>query len=136
MPRSVVFPPDDVLGPVAASGQLAPGMQAVNVAFRQSPYPTAQEAEVFERLHPGAFGRILAMTEKGQKAAIDASAVAQDYQRDDTRRGHWLGASLTVLAIAVGAAVGIWGNPIVAVAILGVPVFTAISRFVDSVRGK
>jgi len=28
------------------------------------------------------------------------------------------------------------GQMIVAVAILGVPVFTAISRFVDSVRGK
>jgi len=89
-----------------------------------------------ERLSPGAAGRILVMAEKAQQAQITATSMAQQYQRDDTRRGHWLGASLTTLAIIVGAAVGIWGSPIVAVAILGVTVFTAISRFVDSVRGK
>ncbi len=136
-PSQQTLPFNDVLGPAQATGHLAPNVQVgVGLTVNQGAFPAGQDLEVMERLSPGAVGRIITMSETAQRAQIDAAIRAHNYARADTRRGHWLGASLTTLAIIVGAAVGTWGNPVVAVAILGVPVFTAISRFVDSVRGK
>ena len=76
----------------------------------------------------------MTMSEKAQQAQIDATSLAQEYARTDVRRGHWLGSSLTTLAIAGSIVEGIWGNAWVTAAIVGVPVFSTISQIINARR--
>ena len=137
----VVDPPqqsrpfNEVLGPVAATGHLNPKVQ-IGLAVHQGAFPSGQDLEAMERHSPGAVGRILSMAEKAQQAQIEAGTLAQEYARADVQRGQWMGATLTVLAIFGAGVEGIWGNPWVAGAIVGVPVFAAIGKVVDSARTK
>ncbi len=131
-------PFDEVLGPAPASGHLGPPTVQVGVDFtvQQGAFPSGQDLETMERLFPGAVGRLIAMAEAAQGAQVDATAFAQRQAAADTKRGHWLGASLTALALVGAAAEGVWGSVTVACVMLGVPVFSAVKGLIDGVRRR
>ena len=131
-------PFDDVLGPAPASGHLGPPTVQVGVGFtvQQGAFPSGQDLETMERLSPGAVGRLVAMAEAAQSAQVDATALAQRQAAADTKRGHWLGATLTALALVGAAVEGVWGSVTVACVMLGVPVFSAVKGLIDGARRR
>lgn len=102
----------------------------------QGPYPSPEAIEKYERVLPGAFDRILSMAERHQAAQIEDTSRAQEYLRNDMRRVHWLGAGVAFLSIVGAVACTIYGSPVVAVALVGVPVLSVAKALIDSVRAR
>jgi uncharacterized membrane protein len=100
------------------------------------PYPPPEAIERYEKILPGSFNRILTMVENLQQAQIDQSRSAANYARQDIRRGHWLGWSLSVLAFGCALASLYLANPWVAVAFLSLPVMTVAKALIDTVRAQ
>ena len=100
VPPGMAFPYASQLGAMPTA---MPGAVMLVAAQQQSwagPYPPPEAAERFEKLLPGAFERILVMAEKAQTAQTETARDGQRYLRDDTRRGHWLGFAISVIAMA------------------------------------
>jgi uncharacterized membrane protein len=98
------------------------------------PYPPPEAAERFEKLLPGSFNRILTMAEQTQAAQIRINEKAQGYLRDDTRRGHWLGWTSTVLAMIGAAVCALVHEPWVAGLFLSVPVLAVGQALVETTK--
>jgi uncharacterized membrane protein len=102
----------------------------------QGPYPPPDAVRQYEEILPGAFDRMIAMAEQAQAAQIEANNHAQNYLRDDTKRGHWLGFAATCTAM-IGAVVCAWiGQSWVAALFLGVPVMAVAKALVDGARAQ
>lgn len=101
----------------------------------QGPYPPPDAIERYERVLPGAFDRILTMAERVQAAQIEDTKRAQDYLRDDVRRGHWLSTGVTCLAIVGAIVCAGQGWPWVAAALVSVPVMAVARALVEVARG-
>lgn len=116
---------------------MMPFQQIQQVQVRQGQFPPPDEIERYVAVQPDAFDRILKMAERQQEAAITAGAQAMTYQADDIRRGHWLGAATTMLAIAAAGTVSALGGPVaVSIALVGVPVMTVAKALIDSVTAN
>jgi hypothetical protein len=76
--------------------------QSITAQFRSSQFPTSQELEVMERLHPGSTRQILDLVAQRQNAEIDLAKSGQGFQRDDTRRANWMG-FLTIAGVIVAS---------------------------------
>ena len=74
------------------------------------------------------------MAERMEKAKIDQSDKVLTMQADDTRRGHYLGASLGATAMFGAAIMGFAGQPWLAAAFLAVPVMGLAKALVESVK--
>jgi hypothetical protein len=97
-------PPGIVLLPAGANPGAFPvqfaAQQSITAQFRSSPFPPSQELEVMERLQPGSTKRIFDLVEQRQNAEIELAKSGQGFQRNDTRRGNWMG-FVTILGTVV-----------------------------------
>jgi uncharacterized membrane protein len=102
----------------------------------QGTYPPPDAIERYEKVLPGSFDRILRMAEQLQTAQIDAGHDAQQALGRTTRRGHWLGWSIAI--IAMGAALlALWlGNAWVAGLFVGIPVMTIAKALIDTTKSR
>lgn len=115
-----------------------------------APVPPPEAAERFEKLCPGSFERMLRMAEKEQDNQIDVSQKqiaiaknisdqqivlatrAQDFLARDTKRGHWLGAMISILAMIGSITSEVYQQTAIGVAFLGVPLTTVVIAFINS----
>ena len=118
-----------------------PPIQQAQVQLWQGQFPPPDAVEKYEKVLPGSFDRMIAMAERLQAAQIEETRRAQDYTRNDLRRGHWLGFSATLLAIVgasactlVGAIMHENGPLWVAGLLVGVPVMAVAKSLVESAR--
>jgi len=98
--------------------------------------PPPEAIERFEKILPGSFDRILKMAEKQQDAQIKNITQAQNYARNDIRRGHYLGFALSTIAIISAGWFVNEHSPIVAGLCLGVPVLAVAKALIDSARPR
>ena len=115
---------------------LLPAAQAIQQQLWQGPYPPPEAVERYDKVHPGAFARILTMAENMQAAQIDQSKIALGNAHSDIRRGHWLGFSVGALALIGAVVIGLWGNAWLAAAFLAVPVMGLAKALVESTRQR
>jgi hypothetical protein len=121
-----------ILNPFQLGAGLPMGLAQVQVWQGQFPPPEAIER--YERVQPGAFDRILKMAERQQESDIGAARETRLLVQSDTKRGVWLGWSVTVGAI-IGAVVCAYiGQPAVALVLIAVPVMSVAKALVDSSR--
>jgi uncharacterized membrane protein len=142
-PQPVTFSlPPSVLAQLFASAQrqalpYAAGLVQTQMQVWQSQYPPPDAAERFERILPGSFNRILGMAERLQEGQIEATERGQTYAMRDTRRAHWLGWSIAVLAMfgAVGCMLlnYPWG---LAAVFLSVPVMGVAKALIETATSK
>ena len=98
------------------------------------PFPPPAAMKEYESILPGTFARIVAMAEKAQQDQVDTVKFAQESQRRDTRRVHWMAGGVSLMAM-IGAAFCAWiRQPVVAGLFLGVPVFAIAKAFIDSLK--
>jgi len=97
----------------------------------QGQYPPPDALERYEALLPGAFDRMMRMAEQLQAAQIQISQQALQYARADTRRAHWLGWVVAILAMG-GALYALQLNPWVASLFLGIPVMAVAKALIES----
>lgn len=101
------------------------------------PLPSPHDLAGFERVLPGAAERIVSMTEREQEHRHKYESKGLDAAIADTRRGHYLGAGIS--AVAIGGAVGaaLLGAPWPAVvALVGVPVAAMVEAIVTSLSSE
>lgn len=131
------------------------GQAAILASLQQqhawnAPVPPPEAAERFEKICPGSFNRMLRMAEKEQDNQIDLSQKqlaiakktgeeqvvlatrAQDYLATDTKRGHYLGALISILAMVGAGVAAIFHMTALGIAFLGVPVMTVAMAFINS----
>jgi uncharacterized membrane protein len=122
--------------PYTAPGALPVLLQTQQTVVWQGQYPPPDAIERYEKILPGSFDRMIRMAEQLQSAQIKEAESAQNYTQKDTKRGHWLGWSLSVIAI-VGALGCLWLNyPWVAPAFLSLPVLAVAKALVESVKSQ
>ena len=85
---------------------------------------------------PGAFNRLMVMAEKQQDASIAATTEARRAVIADTRRGHRLGFTVTLLAMVGAGGCAYLGQPWVAVTFLGVPVLSVANALINTAKAK
>lgn len=132
IPPAVGVPPGFMLVPSGAS-YLPPGIgsgqfmaqQMVTAQFRSSPFPPPEEIEVLERHYLGATKRIFDLVEQRQTAEIDLAKSGQKFQRDDTRRGNWMGYTVILFVLIAASALfytghGVGGSALLVADVLGV----------------
>jgi uncharacterized membrane protein len=110
-------------------------VQLAQLHVWEGQFPPPETVERYEKIQPGAFDRIIAMAEAAQRAHWADTKRAHDYAQADTRRGQWLGAATTWLAI--GAALGcivFARNSWAAVAFLSVPVMAVAKSLIESAK--
>jgi uncharacterized membrane protein len=111
-----------------------PGIVQQQAQHWQGPYPPPDAVERYERVLPGTFNRLITMAEQLQAAQIEQSGRIIDLTHAENKRGHWLGFSSTVIAMA-GAVVCVWMNaPWLAVAFLSVPVMAVGQALVETAK--
>jgi uncharacterized membrane protein len=115
---------------------LLPAAQAIQQQLWQGPYPPPEAVERYDKVHPGAFARILTMAENMQAAQVEQSKIALTNAHSDTRRAHWLGFSVGALALIGAVVIGLWGNAWLAAAFLAVPVMGLAKALVESARQR
>lgn len=119
--------------------QLPAGMQlgvAAQVQVWQGQFPPPEAIERYEQVMPGAFDRIVSMAERQQVSVIDATADVRKIMSRDTQRGHWLGWSVTVGSLLGAVVCAYLNQPVVAVALVAVPVMSVAKALIDSSRAK
>lgn len=120
-----------VLGPALGVQQIA----ALQLQVWQGQFPPPDAVEAYNRASPQAFDRMITMAEKLQDAQIELNSKGADAARADTRRGHYLGSTVTLSALA-GAVACAWLNqPWVAAILCGVPVLSVANILVANARG-
>jgi uncharacterized membrane protein len=102
----------------------------------QGQYPPPDAVERYDKVLPGAFDRIVRMVEQLQAAQIDTARRAQEYLRADTRRGHWLGWSIAILAMGAALAALWLGNAWVAGLFVGIPVMTIARALIETTKSQ
>lgn len=132
--------PQVVLG-VPPGLVLPAGLAASHVALQQiqvwqGQFPPPEAIERYEQVMPGAFDRLMKMAELQQAASISANSEARTLLSSDTRRGHWLGFSVTCAAMACALVCAIVREPWVAGIFLSVPVLSVAKALIDSAKGS
>lgn len=93
----------------------------------EGPLPPPAALEHFNRVIPNGADRIMQMVELEQSHRHQQDSRALDAQIKDYRRGHWLGAGVSAVAI-LGAVLTAYlgGHFMVSIALVGLPVATII----------
>lgn len=99
-----------------------PSMQA-GVAMLQAnvwngPFPPPEAVQLYEKTLPGAFDRILTMSEKRQAAEIEISLKSTDAAIADAKRGNYMGFIVTLVALVGGLELVFRGRPIAGLTII------------------
>jgi len=100
----------------------------------QGPYPPPDAVERYERVLPGTFNRLITMAEQLQAAQIAQSDKVIDLTHAENKRGHWLGASTTVLAMAAALGCVALNQPWIALAFVSVPVMAVAKALVETAK--
>ena len=96
------------------------------------PLPHPADLDQFDRLIPNGAERIFVMVEQEQAHRIKHGNTVLNATIADTRRGHWLGGTISVIAIAGSVlAVYIGAHPTVSVALVGLPLATVIRSMIQ-----
>lgn len=97
------------------------------------PLPPPGALAQFDTIIPNGAERIMAMVEREQQHRIDQEAAILEATIRDTRRGHWLGGAVSVLAL-VGCVFSVYlgAHPAVSVALVSLPVVAIIQAIVRS----
>jgi uncharacterized membrane protein len=122
--------------PAALLGQLPKSAMKIQAQFWQGQLPPPDAMEHYEKVLPGSFDRILKMAERQQIGQIDNINLAQSYASRDVRRGHYLGFSLSALAMLAAAWFVHEHQPYIAALCLGVPVLSVARAFIDGAQPK
>lgn len=97
------------------------------------PMPPPAILEEFERITPGAAERILNLTEKETAHRIEWEHKALDANIGESRRGQWLGAGISALAVVGAVWTALAGvHYAVPIVLVGVPVMAIARAIVDS----
>jgi uncharacterized membrane protein len=110
------------------------GLQQTHVWQGQFPPPDAIER--YEAVLPGAFDRLMKMAEEQQAAQIAQAKQANDYHRADIRRGHWLGAGVTLIAMSCALIALDMGSVVVATLFLSVTVMAVGRALIETTRSQ
>ena len=100
----------------------------------QGQYPPPEAVEHYERVLPGAFERIIAMTERLQAAQIEEAREIRVNTKSDSRRGHYLGFCASIFAMLCAVFCTWLGYPWVGGLFLGVPVMSIGNALINSAR--
>ena len=133
-PPFISMPPGFAL-PGLPVGAVA-GLSLQQVQVWQGQFPPPDAVERYEVALPGSFDRIIRMAERQLDASVEGASEARHYLREDSRRGHWLGWSVTVAALAGAVTCAFIGQPWVAGALVAVPVMGVAKALIDSSQNK
>lgn len=111
---------------------LFPVQQIQQVQVWQGQFPPPDAIERYVAVQPDSFHRILVMAEKSQDATVTANMRAMELQASDTRRGQYLGASVTIGAIVGAVILGALGQQWIAGLLVSVPVLSVANVLIDS----
>jgi uncharacterized membrane protein len=103
-----------------------------NIQVWAGQFPPPEIVERYEALEAGTFSRLISMAERAQFAQIAAAEEGRRFQRDDTRRGHYLGFTLATISVVAGVICAYLKQPVVAGLCLGVPVLAVARSLIDS----
>ena len=97
------------------------------------PLPPPRALEQFDSIIPNGAERIMAMVEREQQHRINQESAILEATIRDTRRGHWIGGTVSVLAL-VGCVFSVYlgAHPAVSVALVSLPVVAIIQAIVRS----
>lgn len=99
--------------------------------------PRPDDFARFGEIVPDAPERILRMAEREQQHRIDLEAQIVPANNAAGRRGQWLGAGISVLAMVLAVLVVVLDGPWqVAVALLGVPVLSVARSLVTAIKAR
>ena len=99
--------------------------------------PRPEDFGKYSEIVPDAPERILRMAEQEQQHRINLESQMVPADVLAGKRGQWLGAAISVLALSLAAIVSILGGPWqVSVALVGVPVLSVARSLVSAWRSK
>lgn len=112
--------------------------QHITSARWQGPLPPPAALQQFDQILDGGAERIFKMAEAEQKHRIEserealfANIKAQQIEGRAIKRGHYLGAALSVVAtIAAVVSAHIGAHPSVSIALIGVPLMSAVRAII------
>ena len=121
--------------PHSQRGQQQPQVQQPTQQFLHQqwsgPLPPPAALEKFNQIIPGGADRILAMAEKEQVHRIEYEKVGLNATAGESKRGQFLGAAVSVIAILGAVYAAHVGAPwSVSVALVGVPVLGLVRAIV------
>jgi uncharacterized membrane protein len=104
----------------------------MNISW-SGPLPPPGALQQFDAIIPDGANRIMTMIESEQQHRIEHENKRLTVLAADTRRGHWLGGTISVTAIAgaVGS-VYLHAPAAVSIALVGIPVLGMIKAIVGS----
>lgn len=129
--------------PYAGSNPGPPSVfgSAAQILLWQGQFPPPDAVERYEKVHPGAFARILEMAEFAQRTQADDTKRAHNFAQADTRRAQYLGAATTTIALFCAVGCGVFGAMIDSTGLLllagsfvSVPVMAVGKVLVESAR--
>jgi uncharacterized membrane protein len=135
LPGTVAFFPVFGAQPFAPQQLPLPMIARQQIQVWQGPYPPPEALREYEKIQPGAFNRMLTMAEQAQTAQINSIQRAQENQRRDSRRGQWLGAGISVIAMGLAVYCAMNGQSVVGGLLLSVPVMAVGKALIEGVRG-
>lgn len=97
------------------------------------PLPPPAALAHFNEIIPNGADRIMKMVEEEQAHRISYESAMLSATIQDTKRGHWMGWSISLLAVA-GALASIYMNahPSVTIALVGVPLISIVHAILKS----
>lgn len=117
------------------SNQSAQNPQQKQVIAQQwsGPLPPPAALEHFNQIIPNGAERIIALVEREQENRFKYEADVLEAQKNDTKRGHYLGAAISILAIA-GAIYGIHlgANHLAVLALVSLPVMSIVKAILQN----
>ena len=128
----MLSPAQQVLASLPGAPRIAASVQ---LEVWQGQFPPPDTVEAYNRASPGAFDRMITMAETQQAAQIDLNRMGSEAARKDARRGHYLGAAVTMSAIAGAVACAWLGQPVVAGILCSVPVLSVANILGANARG-
>lgn len=87
------------------------------------PLPPPQALERFNAIIPNGAERIIGMVEREQAHRLELEAIGLHATVRDTKRGHWMGLTISLAAIAAAAGTAYFGaHPTVSIALVSLPI--------------
>lgn len=97
------------------------------------PLPPPAALDQFNQIIPNGAERIMRMVEQEQAHRIEHESNSLKAAIRDTKRGHWLGALISLAAIGASLfAAYIGAHPSVSIALVGVPIATIINAILKN----
>ncbi|MFT4190894.1 MAG: DUF2335 domain-containing protein [Comamonas sp.] len=103
----------------------------------EGPLPPPGALQQFNAIIPDGANRIMAMVEAEQAHRIKTDQEVLAATVKDTRRGHWIGLTISLCAlIGAGVTAYLGAHPVVSVAMVGLPIAVIIQAIVASKSHK